>query len=80
VCIVQIPHVTRVEYQLIDVSEDGFVRSFCYFFPSSSFATIFVICVGIFQVSLLTESGGTKDDLKLPTDDALNAHVCAVDD
>ncbi|GJN10540.1 hypothetical protein PR202_ga28640 [Eleusine coracana subsp. coracana] len=45
-----IPHVTRVEYQLIDVSEDGFV-------------------------SLLTESGGTKDDLRLPADDALSAQI-----
>jgi hypothetical protein len=30
------------------------------------------------QVSLLTESGGTKDDLRLPTDDALSAQVCAL--
>jgi translation initiation factor 5A len=41
-----VPHVNRTEYQLIDISEDGFV-------------------------SLLTENGGTKDDLRLPTDDAL---------
>ncbi|CAH9080163.1 unnamed protein product [Cuscuta epithymum] len=41
-----VPHVNRVDYQLIDISEDGFV-------------------------SLLTESGSTKDDLKLPTDDGL---------
>ena len=27
------------------------------------------------QVSLLTDSGGTKDDLKLPTDDNLSALV-----
>ncbi|ESQ34294.1 hypothetical protein EUTSA_v10008974mg [Eutrema salsugineum] len=43
-----VPHVNRVDYQLIDISEDGFV-------------------------SLLTDSGGTKDDLKLPTDDNLAA-------
>ncbi|CAN6841181.1 unnamed protein product [Brassica oleracea] len=43
-----VPHVNRIDYQLIDISEDGFV-------------------------SLLTDSGGTKDDLKLPTDDNLSA-------
>jgi len=41
-----VPHVDRTEYQLIDISEDGFV-------------------------SLLTENGNTKDDLKLPTDEAI---------
>uniref|UniRef100_A0A453B604 Eukaryotic translation initiation factor 5A n=1 Tax=Aegilops tauschii subsp. strangulata TaxID=200361 RepID=A0A453B604_AEGTS len=41
-----VPHVDRTEYQLIDISEDGFV-------------------------SLLTDNGSTKDDLKLPTDDAI---------
>ncbi|KAK7847972.1 eukaryotic translation initiation factor 5a-1/2 [Quercus suber] len=41
-----VPHVNRTDYQLIDISEDGFV-------------------------SLLTENGNTKDDLRLPTDDSL---------
>ncbi|GLJ12538.1 hypothetical protein SUGI_0193120 [Cryptomeria japonica] len=41
-----VPEVTRTDYQLIDVSEDGFV-------------------------SLLTDSGDTKDDLRLPTDEQL---------
>ncbi|PPS01056.1 hypothetical protein GOBAR_AA19602 [Gossypium barbadense] len=41
-----VPHVNRTDYQLIDISEDGFV-------------------------SLLTESGNTKDDLRLPTDEFL---------
>ncbi len=41
-----VPHVNRTDYQLIDISEDGFV-------------------------SLLTESGDTKDDLRLPTDESL---------
>ncbi|KAH9604016.1 hypothetical protein KSS87_014196 [Heliosperma pusillum] len=41
-----IPHVNRVDYQLLDITEDGFV-------------------------SLLTDNGDTKDDLKLPSDDAL---------
>nr|AKT94882.1 eukaryotic translation initiation factor 5A4 [Populus tomentosa] len=41
-----VPHVNRTDYQLIDISEDGFV-------------------------SLLTENGNTKDDLRLPTDDNL---------
>ncbi|KAG1368612.1 putative Eukaryotic translation initiation factor 5A-4 [Cocos nucifera] len=43
-----VPHVTRTDYQLIDISEDGFV-------------------------SLLTENGNTKDDLRLPTDENLLA-------
>ncbi|KAG6473700.1 hypothetical protein ZIOFF_067617 [Zingiber officinale] len=45
-----VPHVTRTDYQLIDISEDGFV-------------------------SLLTDNGSTKDDLKLPTDEALLAQI-----
>ncbi|EFJ34513.1 hypothetical protein SELMODRAFT_142541 [Selaginella moellendorffii] len=45
-----VPEVTRTDYQLIDISEDGFV-------------------------SLLTENGDTKDDLRLPTDDQLNAQI-----
>ncbi|KAL8137359.1 hypothetical protein V2J09_003360 [Rumex salicifolius] len=45
-----VPHVNRTDYQLIDISEDGFV-------------------------SLLTESGGTKDDLRLPTDETLLAQI-----
>ncbi|KAF2941432.1 hypothetical protein DAI22_03g345900 [Oryza sativa Japonica Group] len=45
-----VPHVNRTDYQLIDISEDGFV-------------------------SLLTESGGTKDDLRLPSDEALLTQI-----
>ncbi|KAJ8562187.1 hypothetical protein K7X08_011478 [Anisodus acutangulus] len=45
-----VPHVNRTDYQLIDISEDGFV-------------------------SLLTESGNTKDDLRLPTDENLLKQV-----
>ncbi|KAJ1293526.1 hypothetical protein BS78_01G075000 [Paspalum vaginatum] len=45
-----VPHVNRTDYQLIDISEDGFV-------------------------SLLTESGGTKDDLRLPTDESLLTQI-----
>ncbi|XP_068651738.1 eukaryotic translation initiation factor 5A-1/2-like [Aristolochia californica] len=44
------PHVNRTDYQLIDISEDGFV-------------------------SLLTENGNTKDDLRLPTDDSLLSQI-----
>ncbi|KAF0907150.1 hypothetical protein E2562_015673 [Oryza meyeriana var. granulata] len=47
-----VPHVNRTEYQLIDISEDGFV-------------------------SLLTENGNTKDDLRLPTDDNLLGQIKA---
>ncbi|XP_019175630.1 PREDICTED: eukaryotic translation initiation factor 5A-2-like [Ipomoea nil] len=45
-----VPHVNRTDYQLIDISEDGFV-------------------------SLLTESGNTKDDLRLPTDENLLTQI-----
>ncbi|RDX91341.1 hypothetical protein CR513_26696, partial [Mucuna pruriens] len=45
-----VPHVNRTDYQLIDISEDGFV-------------------------SLLTETGGTKDDLRLPTDENLLSQI-----
>ncbi|WJX32083.1 Eukaryotic translation initiation factor 5A-4 [Trifolium repens] len=45
-----VPHVNRTDYQLIDISEDGFV-------------------------SLLTDNGNTKDDLKLPTDDSLLTQI-----
>ncbi|KAG8498832.1 hypothetical protein CXB51_005690 [Gossypium anomalum] len=45
-----VPHVNRTDYQLIDISEDGFV-------------------------SLLTENGNTKDDLRLPTDDNLLTQI-----
>lgn len=30
----------------------------------------------MFQVSLLTDNGNTKDDLKLPTDETLLGQVC----
>ncbi|VAH31014.1 unnamed protein product [Triticum turgidum subsp. durum] len=47
---VTVPHVDRQDYQLIDITDDGYV-------------------------SLLTESGNTKDDLKLPTDDVLLGQI-----
>eukprot|EP00245_Coleochaete_scutata_P013941 TRINITY_DN5804_c0_g1_i1.p1 TRINITY_DN5804_c0_g1~~TRINITY_DN5804_c0_g1_i1.p1 ORF type:complete len:161 (+),score=44.91 TRINITY_DN5804_c0_g1_i1:163-645(+) len=45
-----VPHVNRTDYQLLDISEDGYV-------------------------SLLTESGDTKDDLKLPSDTDLLGQI-----
>jgi translation initiation factor 5A len=45
-----VPEAVRTDYQLIDISEDGFV-------------------------SLLTENGDTKDDLRLPTDDQLLTQI-----
>ncbi|XP_019170529.1 PREDICTED: mitotic checkpoint protein BUB3.3-like [Ipomoea nil] len=45
-----VPHVSRTDYQLIDISEDGFV-------------------------SLLTDNGNTKDDLRLPTDESLLTQI-----
>ncbi|RVX19718.1 Eukaryotic translation initiation factor 5A [Vitis vinifera] len=66
-----VPHVTRTDYQLIDISEDGFMpkrfsHPFCITFP--------VIWSEV-EVSLLTDSGGTKDDLRLPTDDNLLTQI-----
>ncbi|KAF6147209.1 hypothetical protein GIB67_039339 [Kingdonia uniflora] len=48
-----VPHVTRIDYQLIDISEDGFV-------------------------SLLTENGNTKDDLRLPDNDVLLTQLTSI--
>ncbi|GAB2229347.1 hypothetical protein Droror1_Dr00023486 [Drosera rotundifolia] len=48
--LLQVPHVTRTDYELIDICEDDFV-------------------------SLLTKSGGTKEDLRLPTDEPLLTQV-----
>ncbi|PIA25471.1 hypothetical protein AQUCO_11400025v1 [Aquilegia coerulea] len=44
------PRVIFTDYQLLDISEDGFV-------------------------SVLTENGNTKDDLRLPTDDTLCTQI-----
>jgi translation initiation factor 5A len=44
-----VPNVVRLEYQLIDIADDGFL-------------------------SLMTEDGSTKEDLKLPADED-NAEV-----
>ncbi|KAJ0441039.1 putative translation elongation factor IF5A, nucleic acid-binding protein [Helianthus annuus] len=52
ITVMYVPHVSRTDYQLIDISEDGFCT-----------------------VSLLTENGNTKDDLKLPTDDTLLTQI-----
>ncbi|KAF7149465.1 hypothetical protein RHSIM_Rhsim03G0257000 [Rhododendron simsii] len=56
----QVPRVNRTHYQLIDISEDGFVS---YLYCSSN------------EVSLLTENGNTKDDLRLSTDDTLLTQI-----
>lgn len=45
-----VPEVIRTDFQLIDISEDGFL-------------------------SLLTDSGDTKDDLHLPNDDQLVSQI-----
>ena len=89
----QIPHVARQEYTLLDVGEDNFVRpvlqcvprccsahrSHSWRFTSAAraprpwAAAIPVHITGQeLQVSLMDESGNTKDDLSLPkgTDDA----------
>lgn len=43
---IDVPHVSRIDYQLIDISDDGYV-------------------------SVMTDKGDTRDDLKLPTDSEL---------
>ncbi|KAH9623354.1 hypothetical protein KSS87_000325 [Heliosperma pusillum] len=63
-----VPHVNRVDYQLLDITEDGFVSNLLA--PGHCFNDI-VEAIVYHPVSLLTDSGDTKDDLKLPTDDAL---------
>ena len=93
----QVPHVNRTDYQLIDISEDGFVCSYTFilFFKKKSFSFSFfsfwldfyalIWCLKLhsslkcwyLQLSLLTENGNTKDDLRLPTDDALLTQVSA---
>lgn len=45
-----VPEVVRTDFQLIDISEDGFV-------------------------SLLTENGDTKDDLRLPTEEPILTQI-----
>ncbi|KAL9663659.1 hypothetical protein QQ045_019050 [Rhodiola kirilowii] len=70
-----VPHVTRTDYQLIDISEDGFLSISTLLndawldVVSNSKKLKCYTCHC--QVSLLTENGNTRDDLKLPTDDNL---------
>ncbi|KAG7013116.1 Eukaryotic translation initiation factor 5A-4 [Cucurbita argyrosperma subsp. argyrosperma] len=55
-----VPHVNRTDYQLIDISEDGF---------------LILISMKTYQISLLTDSGNTKDDLRLPSDESLLSQI-----
>ncbi|KAL2340725.1 hypothetical protein Fmac_008665 [Flemingia macrophylla] len=57
-----VPHVNRTDYQLIDISEDGFTG-------------LIFLSRQLIKVSLLTENGNTKDDLRLPTDDSLLTQI-----
>jgi len=83
-----VPHVSRQDYSLLDISDDGFVRR-----PAcatgaaqarwhAAHPRAFRRC----QISLMDDAGNTKDDLKLPADDeianavrheALNSRTCA---
>ena len=47
---IDVPIVSRIDFQLIDISDDGFV-------------------------TLMTDKGDTRDDLKLPTDQELAAKI-----
>lgn len=75
----QVPHVTRTDYQLLDITEDGFVSktvsNLVLFVLILQSLGVYCLTQIVFQVSLLTDSGDTKDDLKLPTDDALLKQV-----
>ena len=71
----QVPEVTRVDYQLIDISEDGFVRNQNVLVTFQSVMNICDSHPNLFQVSLLMENGGTKDDLRLPNDEQLLSQV-----
>lgn len=74
----QVPHVTRTDYQLIDISEDGFVRLKHNVINLVVFIVHSILDLFHYtQVSLLTENGNTKDDLRLPTDENLLSQVSA---
>ncbi|THF96233.1 hypothetical protein TEA_010168 [Camellia sinensis var. sinensis] len=66
---IHVPHVTRTDYQLIDISEDGFVPHV----TRTDYQLIDISEDGF--VSLLIENGNTKDDLKLPTDESLLSQI-----
>lgn len=66
---------TRTDYQLIDISEDGFVCLHIMVYFLVLFFCLSLKWYSILQVSLLTENGNTKDDLRLPTDDNLLTQV-----
>lgn len=71
----------RTDYQLIDISEDGFVcilLSLLLFVNLISLLITTISLAILFQVSLLTENGNTKDDLRLPTDDSLLSLVSRI--
>ena len=64
----QVPHVSRQDYSLLDISDDGFVRSRqeARWLQAHSRAHARPP-----QVSLMDDAGNCKDDLKLPTDDEI---------
>ncbi|XP_074579694.1 eukaryotic translation initiation factor 5A-2 isoform X1 [Curcuma longa] len=71
-----VPHVTRTDYQLIDISEDGFVRLKHNVINLVVFIVHSILDLFHYtQVSLLTENGNTKDDLRLPTDENLLSQI-----
>lgn len=54
-----------------------YLASFSFFDARSCFLRIPICLNLVLQVSLLTDSGNTKDDLRLPTDETLLAQVSA---
>lgn len=65
------PHVSRQDYSLLDISDDGFVRR-----PACAAGAAQARCSPtrippLRQISLMDDAGNTKDDLKLPTDDEI---------
>jgi translation initiation factor 5A len=70
----QVPHVSRQDYSLLDISDDGFVRLIrsC---NTRHAAVNSHRMLSLLQVSLMDDAGNTKDDLKLPPEEELAAQI-----
>jgi translation initiation factor 5A len=66
--------VSRQDYSLLDISDDGFVRLIrgC---NTRHGAVNSHRMLSLLQVSLMDDAGNTKDDLKLPPEEELAAQI-----